>query len=81
MTWRLNTVIFIRTVTTVIKPITAVPVADADLVGTFKLIDGTVARLLTCKQITMLVITWFAKFLSKLAYINDLKVPSSVTNI
>lgn len=68
MTWGLNTVIFIRTVTTVIKPITAVLVADADLVGTFKLIDSTVARLLTCKQIIMLVIMLFAKFLGKLAH-------------
>jgi hypothetical protein len=67
MTWWLNAVVFIRSVTTVIKSITAVLVADANLVGTFKLIDSTVARLLTCKQITVLVITWLAKFLRKLA--------------
>jgi hypothetical protein len=62
MARRLDTVFFIRTVTTVIKSITVVLVADANLVDTLELIDSTVARLLTCKQINMLVSHGLQKF-------------------
>jgi hypothetical protein len=55
MTRWLNTIIFIRIVTTVIESITVVLAADADLVGTLELINSTVVRLLTYKQIIMLV--------------------------
>jgi hypothetical protein len=62
MTWRLDTVFFVRTVTTVVKSITVVHVADANLVCTPELIDNTVARLLTCKEITMLAPRGLQKF-------------------
>jgi len=55
MTWWMNTSFFIRTITTVIKTITMESLADAQIVGTPELTNRAVARLLTCKKITMLV--------------------------
>jgi len=54
MTWWMNTSFFIRTITTVIKTITMESLADAQIVGTPELTNRAVARLLTCKKITML---------------------------
>jgi len=63
MTWWMNTSYFIRTITTVIKSITMEFLADAQIVGTPELINRAVARLLTCKKITMLVTNGLQGFL------------------
>jgi hypothetical protein len=67
MTWWLNTAIFIRTITTVIKSITMEFLFDAPIVGTPELINRAVARLLTCRKITTLVTHCWEVFLERSA--------------